>query len=168
MKLTKKDRLILINQFEILAALNPASKSHYDEVVEILVNGYKIFYSEFDDWVANDRPVEEGRFVLEILGLYRVIEDVKRKTENQQLNAHRYSFFRGFDGNTETGYMLFCRFLIETQGKFQEQRPYLSRNDNLNSHTPLVEKYQRMIDKAPKPPELWEMTADEALSILDA
>lgn len=168
MEITKKDRLLLINQYKILAALDKGEEAHYRELIEILERGYKIFYSDISEWVSDDMPEGEGRLVLGILNLYRAIEDVKRSTRDTRLLEHPYSFFRGFDGNNETSHMAFCRFLIETQGKFQEQQEYLLRNDNLNSHTPMVEKYARMLEAASDLPSIWRMSPDQALLILSA
>jgi uncharacterized protein YfbU (UPF0304 family) len=168
MEITKRDRLILINQYRILASLNKAEADHYEELISILENGYTIFYSLLDEWISDDVPEEEGRFVLEVLDLYRGIEDVKRATKDSRLFAHYYAYFRGFDGNNETEHMSFCRFLIEKQGKFQEQRQYLLRNDNLNSHMPMTGKYRRMLVEANSLPDKRRMSADDALRVLDA
>jgi len=168
MEITKRDRLILINQYRILASLNKAEADHYEELISILENGYTIFYSQLEEWISDDVPEEEGRFVLEVLDLYRAIEDVKRATKDSRLLAHHYAYFRGFDGNNETEYMSFCRFLIEKQGKFQEQKQYLLRNDNLNSHMPMTAKYRRMLVEANSLSDKWRMSADDALRVLDA
>lgn len=168
MELTKKDRVLLINQYKILAALNKDEEAYYLELIEVLERGYEVFYSQIDESVSENMPVDDGRFVLNILDLYRAIEDVKRSTKDGRLMKHEYSFFRGFDGNNETSHMSFCRFLIETQGKFQEQERYKLRNDNLNSHAPMIEKYQRMLDVASAMPSIWTLSADQVLVILEA
>ncbi len=168
MEISKRDRLILINQYKILASLNKDEAEYYQELISILESGYAIFYSQLDEWISDEMPQQEGRFVLDVLDLYRAIEDVKRASKDNRLLAHNYSYFRGFDGNNETGYMSFCRFLIEIQGKFQEQRQYLLKNDNLNSHMPMIDKYSRMLEEAKKLPNKWSMSIDEALRILDA
>ena len=168
MKITKRDRLILINQFRILASLNKNEADHYEELIDILENGYSIFYSQLDQWIADDTPEDEGRFVLEILELYRRIEEVKRVFKDPKIMLHQFSFFHGFDGNNETQYMNFCRFLIEKQGKFQEQKQYLINNDNLNSHTPMIEKYRRMLNAAKLLPSRWSMSIDHVFQVLEA
>ena len=170
MKLQKKDRLLLINQYKILAALDKGEESHYLELIEILERGYSIFYSMIDERVSEDMPEETGRFVLEVLDLYRAIEDVKRSSKDSQLIGHTYSVFRGFDGNQESDYLGFCRFLIEKQGKFQEQKQYLQKNDGMNSHTQMVEKYRRMLEakKAITAPDSGRLTVEQALKVLGA
>lgn len=168
MKLSKKDRVLLINQYQLLAALYKEEEAHYRELIGILENGYEIFYSMIDEWISDDMPTSEGRFVLNILDLYRAIEDLKRSSKSQELADHYYAFFRGFDGNNETEYMGFCRFLIDEQGKFQEQQQYFLKNDHLNSHMPMIDKYKRMLDVATAVPDVWSMTVKDALRILEA
>jgi len=170
MKLLKKERLLLINQYRILAALDKSEESHYLELIEILERGYSIFYSMIDEWVAEDMPEDEGRFVLEVLDLYRAIDDVKRASKDNRLVSHAYGVFPGFDGNNESEYLGFCRFLIERQGKFQEQKQYLHKNDGMNSHMPMIGKYRRMLEerKAISSRDSWRLTVEQALKVLDA
>jgi uncharacterized protein YfbU (UPF0304 family) len=168
MELTKKERVFLINQYRILASLNRDDASHYQELIEVLENGYEYCYYMLDEWISEGMAEEDGKFVVEVLNLYRAIENIKRATKSKQLHEHPNSFFRGFDGNNETQHMSFCRFLIETQGRFQEQQQYLPSNDNLNSHMPMVDLYTRMLEEAKQIPDIWNMSADDALRILNA
>lgn len=43
MQFTKKERLNLINQYKILSKLYPEDSEHYDELREILEDGYEVF-----------------------------------------------------------------------------------------------------------------------------
>ncbi|NWK51822.1 YfbU family protein [Acinetobacter sp. SwsAc5] len=167
MKLDKKDRLILINQYKILAKLDANDAHYYNELIQILENGYEIFYSMLDQWIDNEMPEDESRFVLNILDLYRAIEDLKRRTKDENLSKHSYGIFNGFDGNNESEYLGFTRFLIEIQGKFQEQKQYYYQNDHLNSHCPMVSKYKRMLELSENE-NIWQMDIETALKILDA
>lgn len=168
MELSKKDRIFLINQYKILAALYPDESKHYEELISILDNGYQIFYSMVDEWVSEDMPEAEGRFVLDILNIYRIIEDIKRSSNNRNISDHDNSFFRGFDGNNETEYMAFARFLVIEQGKFIEQEAYLVKNDNMNSHSPMVENYKAMVQAWKSLGSKWKLSEEEALQILNA
>ncbi|WP_353171998.1 YfbU family protein [Acinetobacter rudis] len=169
MKLDKKDRLILINQYKILAKLDANDATYYKELIQILENGYEIFYSLLDQWIDEEMPTEKSRFVLDILDLYRALEDLKRKTKDARLLKHFHGNFKGFDGNNESDYLGFTRFLIEIQGKFQEQKQYYYENDHLNSHCPMIHKYERMLAKVKEDEiSIWQMSTEQALSILDA
>jgi uncharacterized protein YfbU (UPF0304 family) len=168
MELTKKDRVLLINQYSILAILNEKEADHYNELINILANGYEIFYNKVDEWYSDDMPSDEGQFVLNILVLYRAIENLKLSANSSELNDHYYSFFRGFDGNTEAQYRQFARFIIETQGQFEEQKQYLTQNDNLNSHATMIDKYRRMLTAADDINNIYEINIEQALEILEA
>lgn len=168
MKLTKKERVILINQYKLLSVLHKDNEAHYRELIGILENGYEVFYTMIDEWLSDNMPVCEGKFALDILDLYRAIENLKRSSKSAELANHNYSYFRGFDGNHETEYMGFCRFIIDEQGKFQEQQPYFLKNDHLNSHMPMIDKYKRMLEVSKSIPDIWRMTVEDALRIMNA
>ena len=46
MELTKKERLILYNQYEILKKLDPDGEENYKIDQEILINGFKANYDD--------------------------------------------------------------------------------------------------------------------------
>lgn len=166
MQFTKKERLNLINQYKILSKLYPEDLEHYDELREILEDGYEIFYSQISEWVSQDMPEKEGKFVLDVLDLYRAIEDYKRISKDQKVIDNHYSYFRGFDGNNEGKYMQFARFLIHKQNKFSEQKDYLRKNDNLNSHMPMISTYEKMLSKWRDIGKPWNLNAQHINDIL--
>lgn len=166
MQFTKKERLNLINQYKILSKLYPEDLEHYDELREILEDGYEIFYSQVSEWVSQDMPKKEGKFVLDVLDLYRAIEDYKRISKDQKVIDNYYSYFRGFDGNNEGKHMQFARFLIHKQNKFSEQKDYLRKNDNLNSHTPMISTYEKMLSKWIDKGRPWNLNAQDIDDIL--
>lgn len=169
MELSDKDRVLLINQYEILSRLDPENEKHYRERIEVLQRGYKIFYSMIDEWIGEEMPEDASRFVLQILTFYRHIESYKKKNpEDREIIDHYYAVFLGFDGNEESNYFGFARFLIEAQGKFPEQKPYWQKTDGLNSHAPMVEKYERIIAKWTETGGGYEFGRERILSILNA
>lgn len=169
MKLTKKDRIILINQYKILAALNPNEASRYEELVEILENGFEVFYSLIDEWIADEMSAGDGEFVLEILDFYRLVEDYKYKNpEDTDITSHAFSTFKGFDGNHETEQMFFVRFLLTTQGRFTEQEQYKMKTDNFNSYMPMIDHYKRIVQKWNETGREYEPTKERILEILNA
>ena len=168
MDITRKDRILLINQYRILAALYPDEADHYNMLIQILENGYELFYSMIDEWICDDMPSEDGKFVLDILVLYRAIEDFKRAHPDSEMKNYTYSYFRGFDGNDETMYMAFARFLINEQGKFAEQQQYLSKNDSMNSHVPMIWKYRKMINKWEELGKSYQLSEENVKQIIKA
>ncbi len=168
MKLTKKDRVILINQYRILAALNPNEAERYKELAEILENGFEVFYSLIDEWISDEMAEEDGNFVLEILDFYTLLEEYKfRNPTDYDITEHNLSTFKGFDGNMETEHMFFVRFIINTQGKFPEQGRYAMKTDNFNSYTPMLDAYKRIIQNWNKEGREYDPTRETILRILN-
>lgn len=168
MTMTKNERLLLINQYEILAVIKPDEAHHYMQLSKILTEGYEIFYDTIDEWIDEGMSESESRFVLDVLDLYRVIEDFKLKSQSAEIAAHSLSYFRGFDGNNEGSYLSFTRFLIEDQGKFSEQRQYFPKNDRLNSHMTMVDNYRRMLHVWSGYGRSFDLTEEQVLAILEA
>jgi uncharacterized protein YfbU (UPF0304 family) len=171
MQLTIKDRVILANQYQILASLDESESQYYLEKVKILTNGYSFLYDSLKINFCEEMTYDEGKFVLDILALYELIEDVKRKTQYEKIINHPYGYFNGFCGNYETAYMAFCQFLVNDQNKFKVQKKYFSKNDGMNSHVPMIEKYKKMINvysSISNNALYCELTFEQALSILEA
>jgi len=84
----------------------------------------------------------------EILQMWSFIEAAYKKLTPEKkalVEAEANPFgrdvqFRGFDGNNESKHFSIARFLIDDLGRFDE----FSGRD-LNSHTPLLDAYQRML-----------------------
>jgi uncharacterized protein len=168
MNLTKLERIQLINQFEVLKILKPAEQEYYEELIEILTNGYAIFYSELENWLFDEMPVEEGQFVLDVLDLYRAIENYKFHHEARAIIEHAYGNFKGFDENEEGHHFLFTRFLIDKQNKFQEQKQYEDTTDQFNNHWPSLSKYRRMVAKWEGFDKKHDLNEAEILGILNS
>lgn len=141
----KMQRLLLSNQFKILSKIDPENKDYYLEALDIVENGYKIFYSSFLEHLDDEMSEETGEFVLDVLDLYYAVE--LYKSSGGDLNGLRETTFSGFDGNKETGHMAFTRFLIEKQNKFAELAKLKSKTDNYNSHRPMISTYTKLVEK---------------------
>lgn len=165
MEFTPQQRALLINQFEILKAIEPERAKDHDEKIEILANGYSIFYDDVI-WVSDDMPEDDCRFVLDVLSMYRSLEAFFRDNPDSPALSEYYSRYRGFDGNDETNLYGFARFLIETQGKFQEQRD--NPEFEFNSHSHVAGQYQRMVAAWERADKKYQLTADEVDAIVGA
>jgi uncharacterized protein YfbU (UPF0304 family) len=96
MELTKKDRIVLINQYEILKRLDPDNADYYGQLCEILRSGYEYFYSMIDEGADANMPSEEGRLVIDILDFYRSVEDYKyNHPDDKELSEHPWGTFKG-------------------------------------------------------------------------
>ena len=147
MDLTKKERLMLYNQYEILKHLEPEEKEMYEINQKILSSGYKFDYDELIDFLDDETSVEISEFVYDVLQMYRCINDSydelseEEKKEFKILNTK----FAGFDGNEEYQYYSYASFLLEDLGKYEES--YEGGKISVNSHRNMLNKYTKMISK---------------------
>ena len=87
--MTKTERLILVNQLKILAHLEPENRDYYNESIEILENGYSVFYDSITSNIYDEMQEEKGNLVLNILDLYCAVECFKKKwRELRRIETH--------------------------------------------------------------------------------
>src|SRR5690554_5729372 len=96
---TDADRLILANQFKILASLAPEKKDYWSRCEEIIVQGYEYLYDSLPH-LSPSLPTDDGQFVADVLQLFRVLNHYKQAhPDDKEVHEHSWSEFRGFDGN---------------------------------------------------------------------
>jgi len=143
MNLEFKDRLILSNQYRILAVLYPNEADSFRGAQKVVENGYELNY----DWISehiSPQPMsdEHCREVLDILEMFRHLgyayDALEDKTE---IDEHHIRFL-GFDGNNEGAYLSYADYIINDTGRYQESK---NAGDNLNSHMPTIAMYRRML-----------------------
>lgn len=150
MELSKKDRLILVNQYRILQKLSKEGYeiADYESKITALLNGYTLHYEDlFDEFSEKELSVEESRYVLDVLELYRAIifsytrlcgENLVKKLTDKDVA------FPGFDGNDESEYLSYARYFIEDLGRYDEIKQYAAECD-LNSHMNTTNRYKAML-----------------------
>lgn len=167
--LTKLERLLLINQLTIIDGMTKTTD--HAQQIELLENGYEIFYDDILSSVFDPMAADKSRFVLDVLDMYGALHHFKEEhpTEAAQLEKeHHRLHFPGFDGNTETKEMAFAHFLLKTQGKFGEQLPYEKKTDRWNSHMPVTDLYRARLRVWHELGEPFDLTLDQVRAILNA
>ena len=162
MQYTEKERVLLINLYEVRKIFDKENTEFYDEEIEILRNGYEIFYSS---GVYEPMPIEDSKEVLDILHMYIDFEDAYSRADEEL--DHVFAAFPGFSGNYEGGQLRFARFLIEQQRKFPQLTKYVKK---LNSPFPLLPLYRLMLDiwkKYPSDYRTHQLTNDSVLNIIE-
>lgn len=76
--------------------------------------------------------------------MFRAIEWYKQDS-GDKLDGEAFCHFAGFDGNNEGALLGFAKFEIETEHKWDEQKPYARMTDGFNSHMPVRPIYERML-----------------------
>jgi hypothetical protein len=151
MNLTKSERLILFNQYQILEKLDPENAKDYANAAEIVSSGYtRLYGQELAKMLDTETPPETCEEVTEILDMYRALNTVKHEV------------FPGFDGNNESEHYSYARFMIEDLGRWNE-----FKKDDLNSHMGMLYKYRLMLAAWKASPKKHELTPEDCKRILE-
>ena len=146
MKLTQFERLVLANQYQMLAKVDPQNAKYHERRQAIVEQGYEVLYeSEVFKGIDKDVvPMERGREVYDVLDMYRAITFAAEKLpKDSPLRESYYLKFQGFDGNEETGSFAFAQILHEDMGLYKELAG--QGDDGVNSHSPMMPTYRRML-----------------------
>lgn len=89
-------------------------------------------------------------FVTDVLDMHSIMEDSYERLSDEdkkRMSVEAAPFggnrsFMGFDGNNEHQYRSVCSFLIKKMQRFTD----FHDRANLNSHSPTLDIYQRMLD----------------------
>lgn len=136
--LSKVERLILANQYEILGELR--QDEHYSKVADALRDGHKWLYQQIFESVSDDFPDVDAEHVFAILGIYGDMRNSYAELEDKsKINEHQLNF-PGFDGNNEAEFCSFTDALFKL-GHFVDIIDILGKN----THMPTTAIYRRMI-----------------------
>lgn len=168
-KLTKLDRIFLVNQFRILEALYPDEADQMAIQREALERGYEMLYAwDTENIYDGDEvmTVEESKEVFDTMDMFDAID----RSMPADFDSTGYSFtkFAGYDGNNESKFMGFAQFTVERLGRF-EYLP-MQRKGYWNSHMPVRETYQRMLAEWKQVPteKRFEMPIEDLKRVLAA
>ncbi|GGM29655.1 hypothetical protein GCM10011351_14730 [Paraliobacillus quinghaiensis] len=154
--LTKKERLILANQYEILSKLteDEYEKKQYENIRDAFREGFTWGYSLATDGLSEEVTGQECCFVLDVLDMYSSLYFSREKSkEAKDAINEKEVLFVGFDLNDlqECRYFSFYKFLVEDLGRFNEYKEWMDigKIEGFNSHGsgPSMEKLLRMIQK---------------------
>lgn len=174
MKLSKAERLILANQFQLLSTQenNYMSQETCKNNVTILLKGYELLYDDIFSRMNEEVNSEQCRFVLDVLSMYRTISNsYSDLSEKDSTLTKRDIAFGGFDGNNEKEYS-FAKFFIQDYDRFRD----LEENEfmKFNSHSPSIAKYENELNayneiiNSKKQSSRFKLTEDEINVILNS
>ena len=169
--LSKVERYMIANQLRILEKLDPQNAEDYERDRDIIARGYAIEYEEVFSEIYNEMPVDEGRYVYDVLDLYRVlIRSYESLKDKEGLTIDDVKF-QGFDGNNETKRYSFTKHLKE-EGRWTETLT----NVPLNSHSmSTMSLYPKMLERFEPIQQAildshsgnWILTADQIKKVID-
>lgn len=138
-------RMVLANQYRILALLDVNSPDDWRRAAEMALRGWPVEnlpdVEEIRSYLRDALTQDDQRFVLDALNVFELLQDGEAKGYRPK-REHATTLFPGFDGNNETKLMTYARHAVNNEHRFESVR---RTSDNFNSHMPMVEMYQRMI-----------------------
>jgi hypothetical protein len=156
MNLSKVEKLLLANQYEILKRMDPSQERDCDLMLECLYDGYDDDFEQliphFDERL--DPSVQHN--VRQILQMFRALHPGH--------GLEPSAIFVGFDGNEETEYYAYALFLIEKRDLWRE-----SKRDDLdyNTHTPVLQDYLAMLERWQATGDSFNLTAEQVNDIVE-
>ncbi len=163
MKLSRFERLSLINQFKIIQLLDPKNSKDYESNLEILRNGYEGLYEDVLSEVQSSLSEEATSFVYDTLHMFQSIHYYCIDNSADPNTTKYHSKFDGFDGNNETQYYGIANWLIQNEKMY----PDLSKC-MMNSHSERLDIYQAMVKEWKLCPNKNVLTSSDLQKILDA
>src|SRR4051812_29414418 len=116
--LTKAERLILFNQMQIRAVLQPDNKDYFQRMATILTEGYTLDYSQLFNPVYDELSNSQCAYVIEVMDMFSAMQISFNKLEDKDGITEDSLVFPGFNGNSETALMGYAEFVKDELGKF--------------------------------------------------
>lgn len=140
MELSKKDRIILYNQYEILKRLDTDNAELYEEYQGILQHGFEYLYDDIGS-LLDEVPCSVSEKVNSILEMFMCMTfSFDKLQDTTGLDREDY-MFSGFDGNEEVDYYRYAKWLI-THDRYSE-----FKNCEFNSHWHILPRYEEMLER---------------------
>jgi len=137
--LSSFERLTLVNQYRILAAVSTSDREYYTRLADNLEAGHTWLYRDFPH-LQEELSDSTCRHVLDILQLYELLQASYRDLADKDGIAEREVAFDGFDGNNESEMLSFAQALIEDHRYVD-----VLGETAVNSHGRTTEVYERML-----------------------
>jgi uncharacterized protein len=165
--LTKFERLVLINQYRILEAVDPENAEDHASIREAIEWGYQSAIDSLFEHVFDGLSREECGLVDNALAVHDALQrsydalDDKAGIDRSRLE------FPGFDGNNETSHMAYAQYVVEREMPIPRFTHVRRSGGTFNSHTPMRSEYQRMIRVWESVGRGYQLTPDQIKQILD-
>ncbi|WP_299021386.1 YfbU family protein [uncultured Photobacterium sp.] len=166
MEMTNAQRLILSNQYYLMAQLTPENAEKYRRLQTIVERGYGLQMRELNkDFGCLEE--DECRNVIDFMEMYHAMQESFKmlNKENQSQVDERRLQFLGFDIATESQLVNYVRFLTEEEGLYPQ---YDKSEHHFNSQVPMQEKYHRMLQTWRNCPRQYHLSATEIQQIQNA
>lgn len=173
MIISDTERVILLNQYKILEKLDSDNKEEYQNLQEVLENGYELEYRYKFSYILDSKMSESDcEFVQNILYLYDMLNNSYEQLEDKTDIDLKDLKFKGFDGNNESQYMGYLKYLVEVDGKYTYLFDKDKKKRYYNTHCQVIPRYESMLErfediKTSKGSNFFPFTKEEIISIID-
>jgi uncharacterized protein YfbU (UPF0304 family) len=143
--LSAVERLIVANQFEILALFDKENSKDLSFKAKILKGGHTFFYSDvFSGLSSVEVPYEICQEVVGILRMYREINNFRSSSLLPWIGLSAFIEFKGFPPHQ---YGWFMDFLIDNTDyfpDFKHNKYYLEGGKELKAYQAMLKKYKEL------------------------
>ncbi|NAW64661.1 YfbU family protein [Photobacterium halotolerans] len=166
MEMTHAQRLILSNQYRLMAQLAPEQAGKFQRLQTIVERGYGLQLRELDkDFGALSE--DECKEIIQVMEMHHAMQEScnqLNEADQTRIDTRRLTFL-GFDAASEPQQMHYVRFLTTVENLYPH---FLPSEHNFNSHVPMQSKYRRMLSGWQKCPRQYHLSATEIQQILSA
>ncbi len=141
MEMTNAQRLILSNQYKMMTMLDPDNAERYRRLQTVIERGFGLQMRELDSDFG-ELPEETCRTVINIMEMHHAMQVSWTNLKDTQGLDRRRIDFLGFDAATESRYLSYVRFMVNTEGRYAD---FDAGTHGFNSQTKMWDKYQRML-----------------------
>jgi len=164
MEMTPAQRLILTNQYKIMAMLEPENAEQFRRYQTIIERGYALQMRELNT-ASGELSEATCQTVIDMMEMHHALHvSWSNLKDKGQLEARRLAFL-GFDAATEAHLLGYVRFMINTEGRYTH---FDSGTHGFNAQTPMWEKYQRMLALWQTCPRQNHLSANEIAQVINA
>ncbi|AHM74957.1 MULTISPECIES: YfbU family protein [Yersinia] len=164
MDMTNAQRLILSNQYKMMTMLDPENAERYRRQQTIVERGFGLQMRELDRDFG-EMSEDTCRTIINIMEMHHALQVSWGNLKDQQDLDERRIAFLGFDAATESRYLSYVRFMVNTEGRYTH---FDSGTHGFNSQTPMWDKYQRMLAIWQSCPRQYHLSAVEISQIINA
>ncbi|TCJ98896.1 hypothetical protein EV694_1328 [Volucribacter psittacicida] len=164
MEMTATQRLILANQYKLMALLDSDNAQKYQRLEIIVRGGFGLELKELDKEFS-DLSEQDCRLVLDTLEMYNALQvSYNHLKDKSAISEHRLTF-PGYCAVREKKYLNYLRFITGVEGKYTE---FMHCTHGCDSQIPMNEKYRKMLEALRACPHEYHLSAAEIQKILDA
>lgn len=164
MEMTVTQRLILANQYELMALLDSENAAKYHRLQMIVKGGFQKELKELDKDFS-DLSEAECNAVRDTLELFNALEiSYNNLADKSAISANRIKFV-GYCAIKEKKYLQYLRFITQTEAKYST---LMDCPHGCDAQVPMWDKYARMLQTWRKCPHEYHLSAAEIQNILNA